>query len=254
MDINEIRKRAQQASEKAADAMKKTFEKSEKLVNNIEISSSEKEASISAAEAEEQNNANTQRQIEILGQIFGAEGMAQMAVNEELLQEMVNEKVAEAAASTTENLMGQMFGEDMGVLAAALEMLEMEDADEEEELGLSLELEQNLYAVLEETMARLEAIPEPEPMTYQKNDPKWERFGILLSGIISTLNDHDLYSMDVEEHIPVMEQKGRISCTPLLGDKRPQRFAGYDSLFSAGGLYPAVSALWRGVFAGGIDG
>lgn len=92
MDINEIRKRAQQASEKAADAMKKTFEKSEKLVNNIEISSSEKEASISAAEAEEQNNANTQRQIEILGQIFGAEGMAQMAVNEELLQEMVNEK------------------------------------------------------------------------------------------------------------------------------------------------------------------
>lgn len=125
MDINEIRKRAQQASEKAADAMKKTFEKSEKLVNNIEISSSEKEASISAAEAEEQNNANTQRQIEILGQIFGAEGMAQMAVNEELLQEMVNEKVAEAAASTTENLMGQMFGEDMGVLAAALEMLEM---------------------------------------------------------------------------------------------------------------------------------
>ena len=64
-----------------------------------------------------------------------------MAANEELLQEMVNEKVAEATASTTENLMGQMFGEDMGVLAAALEMLEMEDADEEEELGFDLELE-----------------------------------------------------------------------------------------------------------------
>ena len=49
MDINEIRKRAQQAREKAADAMKKTFEKSEELVNNLEVSSSEKEASISAA-------------------------------------------------------------------------------------------------------------------------------------------------------------------------------------------------------------
>ena len=133
--------------------------------------------------------------------------MAQMAVNEELLQKMVNEKVAEATASTTENLMGQLFGEDMGVLAAALEMLEMEDADEEEEPVWNLELEQNLYITLDETMARLEAIPEPEPIPYQKNDAKWERFGILLSGIVSTLNDHNLYSMDVEEHIPVMEQK-----------------------------------------------
>ena len=42
MDINEIRKRAQQAREKAADSMKKTFEKSEELVNKIEISSPEK--------------------------------------------------------------------------------------------------------------------------------------------------------------------------------------------------------------------
>ncbi|HIZ83314.1 MAG TPA: DUF1266 domain-containing protein [Firmicutes bacterium] len=207
MDINEIRKRAQQASEKAADAMKKTFEKSEELVNNIQVSSPEKEASLSAAEAEEQIHASTERQVEILGQIVGADGMAQMAANEELLQKMVNEKVAEATASTAENWMGQLFGEDMGVLAAALEMLEMEDADEEEEPVLNLELEQNLYTALEETMARLAAIPEPEPIPYQKNDAKWERFGILLSGIVSTLNDHNLYSMDVEEHIPVMEQK-----------------------------------------------
>ena len=113
--------------------MKKTFEKSEELAQKIEVSSSEKEASISAAEAEEQINANTERQVEILGQIFGADSMAQMAVNEELLQKMVHEKVAEATASTAENLMEQLFGEDMGVLAAALEMLEMEDADEEEE-------------------------------------------------------------------------------------------------------------------------
>ena len=155
MDINEIRKRAQQASEKAADSMKKTFEKSEELVNTIEVSSSEKEASISAAEAEEQIHASTERQVEILGQILGADGVAQMAVNEELLQKMVNEKVAEATASTTENLMGQLFGEDMGVLAAALEMLEMEDADEEEEPVWNLELEQNLYTTLAETMPGL---------------------------------------------------------------------------------------------------
>ena len=203
VDINEIRKRAQQASERASEAMKKTFEKSEELVRNLEISGSEKEAPASAAEAEEQVNANAERQVEILGQMFGAGGLAQIAANEELLQKMVNEKAAEAAASA----MGQLLGEDMGLLAAALETLEMEEDGEEEEPAFDLELEQNLYTALEEAMARLEALPEPEPVPYQKNDAKWERFGILLSGILSTLNHHDLYSMDVEEHIPVMEQK-----------------------------------------------
>ena len=130
-----------------------------------------------------------------------------MAANEELLQKMVNDKVAEAAASTAETFMEQLLGEDMGVIAAALEMLEMEDADDEEEPAFDLELEEYLYTTLEETMSRLEAMPEPEPISYQKDDTKWGRFGILLSGIISRLNDHNLCGMDVEEHISVMEQK-----------------------------------------------
>ena len=206
-DINEIKKRSQQASERAADAMKETFEKSEEIVKKAEEPDSKKSSSVSAAEVEEQIAANTQRQVEILGQMFGADGMAQMAVNEELLQKMVNDKVAEATASTAETFMGQLFGEDMGVLAAALETLEMEDAGDEEELAFDLDLEEGLYTTLDETMARLEAMPEPEPIPYQKNDEKWEHFGILLSGILSTLNNHDLDGMDVEEHIPVMEQK-----------------------------------------------
>lgn len=206
-DINEIKKRAQQASEQAAGAMKKTFEKSEELIHEIEIPSSEKRASVSAAEAAEQINANAARQVEILGQVFGADRMAQGAVNEELLQKMVNDKVAEATASTAENLMGRLFGEDMGVLAAALETLEMEDGAEAEEPAFNLELEQNLCDTLDETMARLESLPEPEPLPYQKSDARWERFGILLSGIVAKLNNHDLDGMDVEEHIPVMEQK-----------------------------------------------
>lgn len=206
-DINEIRKRAQQASEQAADNIKETFEKSEELISGIGVPSSEKSPSISAAEVEEQIDANTQRQVEILGQMFEPDSMAQMAANEELLQKMVNDKVAEAAASTTETFMEQLFGEDMGVIAAALETMEMEDADDEEELSFDLELEESLYTLLEDTMARLEAMPEPEPVSYQKDDTKWRRFGILLSGIISRLNDHNLCGMDVEEHIPVMEQK-----------------------------------------------
>lgn len=203
VDINEIRKRAQQA----ADSMKKTFEKSEELIQKIEISSTEKEESVSAAEAEAQIRAGTERQVELLGQILGADGVAQMTANEERLQKMVDEKVARATASASENLMEQLFGEDMGILAAALEMLEMEDSGEEKDPVFDLEVEQTLYATLEEAMARLEVMPESEPIPYQKNDAKWERFGILLSGIISTLNDHNLHGMDVEEHIPVMEQK-----------------------------------------------
>lgn len=206
-DINEIMKRAQQASEQAADSIKETFEKSEEIVSKIEVPNSEESPSISAAEVEEQIATNTKRQVEILGQMFGPDSMAQMAANEELLQKMVNDKVTEAAASTAENLIGQLFWEDMGVIAAALETLEMEDGGDEEELTFNLELEESLYTALEEAMDRLEAMPEPEPVPYQKDDTKWEQFGILLSGIISRLNDHNLSSMDVEEHIPVMEQK-----------------------------------------------
>lgn len=95
----------------------------------------------------------------------------------------------------------------MGVLAAALETLEMEDAGDDEELSLTPKPEENLYAALEDTMARLASMPEPEAIPYQKDDVTWEHFGILLSGILSTLNSHYLDRMDVEEHIPVMEQK-----------------------------------------------
>lgn len=206
-DLNEIMKRAQQATEQASASVKKTTEKNEERINEIEVPSSEKSASMTAAEVEEQIAANTGRQVEILGQMFGPDSMAQMAVNEEMLQKMVEDKVAQATTSATENFMGQLFGEDMGILAAALETLEMEDAAVEEELSFDLEREEDLYTTLEEAMARLEAMPEPEAIPYQKEDVKWGHFGILLSGILSTLNSHDLDSMDVEEHIPVMEQK-----------------------------------------------
>ncbi|MCI8801279.1 MAG: DUF1266 domain-containing protein [Lachnospiraceae bacterium] len=176
-DINEIMKRAQQAKEQALDSVKETMEKNEERINEIEVPGSEKSASVSAAEVEEQISANTQRQVEILGQLFGPDSME------------------------------HLFGEDMGVLAAALETLEMEETDDEEELPFNLELEENLCAALEEAMARLASMPEPEAVPYQRDDVKWERFGILLSGILSTLNSHNLDRMDVEEHIPVMEQK-----------------------------------------------
>ena len=81
-DLNEIRKRAQQASEQAADSMKKTLDKSQEILDGIQVPDSEDSPSVSAAQAEEQIAANTQRQVEILGQMFPPDSMAQMAVNE----------------------------------------------------------------------------------------------------------------------------------------------------------------------------
>lgn len=77
-DIDEIRKQA-------LASMRETMEKNEERISKIEVPSSEKGASVSAAEVEEQIAANTQRQVEILGQMFGPDSMAQMAVNEEYL-------------------------------------------------------------------------------------------------------------------------------------------------------------------------
>ena len=199
IDIDEIRKRTE-------ESMRKCFEKSQKLVDEIEVPSQGEDADSPDTDTAEALNASNERQVEILGQIFSADAMAQMAASEELLKKMVEEKVAEATASAEGNIMEQLFGEDMGVLAAALEMLDTEDADEDGP-AFSLEMEATLYTALEDAMARIESLPEPEPIAYQKDDAKWNRFGILLSGIVSDLNDHDLSGMDVEEHIPVMEQK-----------------------------------------------
>ena len=204
VDLDEIRNRALRAREQAAASLQEMTEKSEELAEKLERQDPEPDA---AAAAEEQAAENDRRQVEILGQVLGPDGLAQMAASEELMQQLVSERAAEAAGMTADLLMEQLFGEDMGILAAALETLQMDEEDDEEELPLDPEQEERLCETLDETMARIEALPEPEPVPYRKDDPNWERFGILLSGIISTLNDHDLRGMDVEEHTPVMEQQ-----------------------------------------------
>ena len=210
-DIDEIQRRAQEASKKASDILKESKEKSDELTRKMKRQES-KEDTCAVPTEEEQIAANRQKQVEILGQVFGADSMAQMAVNEELLQKMVNEKVAEASALQANAMIEQLFGEEMGVISAAMETLAMNENDdeedcEEEEWEQNPEWEEKMYLLLEETMARMEALPEPEPIPYGKDTSQWERFGILLSGIISKLNDHSLDGMDVEEHIPVLEQQ-----------------------------------------------
>ena len=196
IDIDEIMRQAQAASEAASQQLRESMEKSRKLTEQTQADTDKTETERASREAEEQaaelDAANRQRQVEILGQIFSPDAMAQMA-----------------ATLGVEEMMDQLLGEDMGMISAALETLAMEEADEdaEEERELDLALEQELYRILEEKLARLNALPEPEPVPYAKGDPRWRRFGILLSGIISHINSHQLDGMDVEEHIPVLEQK-----------------------------------------------
>lgn len=224
-DIDEIMRRAEAARDAASQQLNESMEKSRKIAEQTMADTEKADAERTAAEktameevaekqkAEEQSAgqeaANQQRQVEILGQMFSQEAMEQMAANQEQIQAEIARQVADCAAMGVEDMMNQLFGEDMGIISAAMETLAMEEDedDEEEEPELTLALEQELYRVLEEKLAWLDTLPEPEPVPYAKNDPRWSRFGILLSGIISTLNDHDLDGMDVEEHIPVLEQR-----------------------------------------------
>lgn len=199
VDLDEIRKRAQAATEKAAESLQKSIEESNKHIEQmrkkLNVSTEPDDA---AQGGTAQSAADAQQQVELLGKMFSPE----------MIQQTVDQKVAEAAALGVDGLMRQMFGEDMGIISAALETLDMEDEeDASEERELDLALEQELYALLDQKMAQLGALPETEPVTYPKNPPQWRHFGILLSGMISKLNNHDLDGMDVELHTPVMEQQ-----------------------------------------------
>ena len=224
-DIDEIMRRAEAARDAASQQLNESMEKSRKIAEQTMADTEKADAERTAAKkaameevaekqkAEEQSAGqeatNQQRQVEILGQMFSQEAMEQMAANQEQIQAEIARQVADCATMGVEDMMNQLFGEKMGIISAAMATLAMEEDedDEEEEPELTLALEQELYQVLEEKLAWLDTLPEPEPVPYAKNDPRWSRFGILLSGIISTVNDHDLDGMDVEEHIPVLEQR-----------------------------------------------
>ena len=204
IDLDEIYRRAQGAKEQAARTMQEMKEKSEQAAQKAV---SEPKQTPEQSE-EEQQQANAERQVEILGQMLTPEMMARMAENEAQMRENIQQQVAAASAAGMQELLEKMGGEEMGLLAAALETLSLEEEEEEDEEELfGPEEEDRLCTLLEETMERIEALYEPEPVFYGKEDARWRRFGILLSGIISTVNTHSLDRLDVEEHLPVLEQQ-----------------------------------------------
>lgn len=85
-DINEIRKRAQAASDAASRQLNESMEKSRKITEQMQ---EDMEAAQAAREAGQQQDAEQaaaqQRQVEILGQMFSPDVMAQMAATEEMI-------------------------------------------------------------------------------------------------------------------------------------------------------------------------
>lgn len=206
IDMEAIRNRAKQAKAKASGALGEMKQKSEELEKKSECRE-EVKAGSSASVIQKQLDESSARQVEILGQVLDKAAMEQLAANQEKLDEMVKGKIAEAMSAGAEGVMHQLFGEDMGVIAAALETLAMEDSDDEDDvIVMDEEWEAHIHAVMDEAIGRVLALPESKCIPYGDDRSRWKHFGILLSGIISTLNDHDLSCMDVEEHTPVLEQ------------------------------------------------
>ena len=203
VDINEIRARN---AKLMADMQKRT----EEAVNKLEMPAQDENADSAEEErarrAAELAAANEQRQREVLSQMMGEEFARQTAAMQEMVSQEVQRQAASAAAQLQQDALSALFGDDAALFSAALDTLaQTEDGEDDEEEEQELPPEA-LYDYLESKLGEIDALEEPQPKAY--NIPAlWERFCIALSGIISTVNDHKLDELDVEEHVPLFVQQ-----------------------------------------------
>lgn len=211
LDMDEVLARTKKINEKLSKEMDENIQKGRDSVQEME----EAEEARQAAQAAAMQAANDQRQVEILGQMLGEDALQQMMANQAAMQAALEQQIAAYAELSPEELMSKLVGEEMmetlksdemGLFAAALETLAGED-DEEEDLDFEEINIDELYKFLKEIMAAVAALPEKPAVVYDHKAEQWDNFGILLSGIISHLNMHELDMLDVEEHIPLFEQK-----------------------------------------------
>ena len=203
VDINEIRARN---AKLMADMQKRTEEAVSKLETPAQDENADGAEEERARRAAELAAANEQRQREVLSQMMGEEFARQTAAMQEMVSQEVQRQAASAAAQLQQNALGALFGDDAALFSAALDTLAQTEDDEdaeEEEQELPPEA---LYGYLESKLGEIEALEEPQSQAY--NIPVlWERFCIALSGIISTVNDHKLDELDVEERVPLFVQQ-----------------------------------------------
>ena len=203
VDINEIRARN---AKLMADMQKRTEEAVSKLETPAQDENADSAEEERARRAAELAAANEQRQREVLSQMMGEEFARQTAAMQEMVSQEVQRQAASAAAQLQQDALSALFGDDAALFSAALDTLAQTEDDEdaeEEEQELPPEA---LYDYLERKLGEIDALKEPQPQAY--NIPAlWERFCIALSGIISTVNDHKLDELDVEERVPLFVQQ-----------------------------------------------
>ena len=210
VDINEIRARN---AKLMADMQKRTEEAVSKLEMPAQDESADSAEEERARRAAELAAANEQRQREVLSQMMGEEFARQTAAMQEMVSQEVQRQAASAAAQLQQDALSALFGDDAALFSAALDTLaQTEDGEDDEEEEQELPPEA-LYDYLESKLGEIDALEEPQPQAY--NIPAlWERFCIALSGIISTVNDHKLDELDVEERVPLFVQQ----ITSLIGN------------------------------------
>ena len=203
VDINEIRARN---AKLMADMQKRTEEAISKLETPAQDETADSAEAKRARRAAELAAANEQRQREVLSQMMGEEFARQTAAMQEMVSQEVQRQAASAAAQLQQDALSALFGDDAALFSAALDTLaQTEDGEDDEEEEQELPPEA-LYDYLESKLGEIDALEEPQPKAY--NIPAlWERFCIALSGIISTVNDHKLDELDVEERVPLFVQQ-----------------------------------------------
>lgn len=203
VDINEIRARN---AKLMADMQKRTEEAVSKLEMPAQDENADSAEEERARRAAELAAANEQRQSEVLSQMMGEEFARQTAAMQEMVSQEVQRQAASAAAQLQQDALSALFGDDAALFSAALDTLaQTEDGEDDEEEEQELPPE-TLYDYLESKLGEIDALEEPQPKAY--NIPAlWERFCIALSGIISTVNDHKLDELDVEERVPLFVQQ-----------------------------------------------
>ena len=208
VDINEIRAHT---AKLMADMQKRTEEAVSKLETPAQDETADNAEEERARRAAELAAANEQRQREVLSQMMGEEFARQSAAMQDMVSEEIQRQAASAAAQLQQDALSALLGDDAALFAAAMDTLaQTEDDEDTEEEELSPE---ELYDYLERKLGEIDALEEPQPKAY--NIPAlWERFCIALSGIISTVNDHKLDELDVEERVPLFVQQ----ITSLIGN------------------------------------
>ena len=210
VDINEIRARN---ARMMADMQKRTEEAVSKLEMPAEDENADGAEEERARRAAELAAANEQRQREMLSQMMGEEFARQTAAMQEMVSQEVQRQAASAAAQLQQDALGALFGDDAALFSAALDTLAQTEDDEDNEEEKQELPPEALYDYLERKLGEIDALEEPQPKAY--NIPAlWERFCIALSGIISTVNDHKLDELDVEERVPLFVQQ----ITSLIGN------------------------------------